>query len=113
MRWRGLHLRDLSKFKPLYDGKTLAGWTTKGNWLPQEDGRTLLMTDTAGLKKESSVQDSVDFYAQRRAEAAIERADVCLLMLDCTSELARGDRKIGKLIEDAVKPVVCVANGAE
>jgi GTP-binding protein len=69
-----------------------------------------MVTDTAGLKKESSVQDSVDFYAQRRAEAAIERADVCLLLLDCTSEIARGDRKIGKLIEDAVKPVVCVAN---
>jgi GTP-binding protein len=54
----------------------------------EKDGRTLMVTDTAGLKKESSVQDSVDFYAQRRAEAAI----------------------IGKLIEDAVKPVVCVAN---
>ncbi|MHC4971621.1 MAG: ribosome biogenesis GTPase Der [Planctomycetota bacterium] len=76
----------------------------------EKDGRTLMVTDTAGLKKESSVQDSVDFYAQRRAEAAIERADVCLLLLDCTSEIARGDRKIGKLIEDAVKPVVCVAN---
>jgi GTP-binding protein len=76
----------------------------------EKDGRTLMVTDTAGLKKESSVQDSVDFYAQRRAEAAIERADVCLLLLDCTSEITRGDRKIGKLIEDAVKPVVCVAN---
>jgi GTP-binding protein len=76
----------------------------------EKDGRTLLVTDTAGLKRESAVQDSVDFYAQRRAEAAIERADVCLLLLDCTSEITRGDRKIGKLIEDAVKPVVCVAN---
>ncbi|MHC4548934.1 MAG: ribosome biogenesis GTPase Der [Planctomycetota bacterium] len=76
----------------------------------QKDGRELLVTDTAGLKKERSVQDSVDFYAQRRAEQAIRRAEVCLFLLDCTSEITRGDRKIGKLIEDAVKPVVLVAN---
>ena len=76
----------------------------------EKDGRTLLITDTAGLKRESSVQDSVAFYAQRRAEQAIERAEVCLLLLDCTDEITRGDRKIAKLVEDAVKPVVIVAN---
>ena len=40
--WRNLKLRDLSKFETLYSGKDLSGWTTKGNWLPQEDGSLLI-----------------------------------------------------------------------
>ncbi len=76
----------------------------------KKDGRTLLITDTAGLKREASVQGSVDFYAQRRAEQAIKRAEVCVLLLDCTDEITRGDRKIGRMIEESVKPVVIVAN---
>jgi Domain of Unknown Function (DUF1080) len=42
VRWRNLKLRDLSKFKSLYNGKDLSGWTTKGNWLPQKDGSLLI-----------------------------------------------------------------------
>jgi len=76
----------------------------------EKDGRTILVMDTAGLKRERSVQGSVDFYAQRRAEQAIERAEVCLLILDCTEEITRGDRQIARLVEDAVRPVVIVAN---
>jgi GTP-binding protein len=76
----------------------------------EKDGRTVLITDTAGLKRESSVQDSVEFYAQRRAEHAVKRAEVCLLVLDCTDDITRGDRKIASLIEDQVRPVVIVAN---
>jgi GTP-binding protein len=76
----------------------------------EKDGRTILVMDTAGIKRERSVQGSVDFYAQRRAEQAIQRAEVCLLLLDCTEEITRGDRQIARFIEDAVKPVVIVAN---
>jgi len=74
------------------------------------DGKTILLIDTAGLKKEASVSGSVDFYAQRRAEESVERADVALLLLDCTQEISRGDRKIAGFVEDSVKPVVIVAN---
>ncbi len=42
VRWRNLKLRDLSKFTSLYNGKDLSGWTTTGNWLPQEDGSLLI-----------------------------------------------------------------------
>jgi len=76
----------------------------------QKDGRTLLLTDTAGMKKESAVQGSVDFYAQRRAEYAIKRAESILLMLDCTQEITTTDRRIAGMIVDSVKPVVIVAN---
>ncbi len=76
----------------------------------EKDGRTILVMDTAGIKRERSVQGSVDFYAQRRAEQAIQRSEVCLLVLDCTEEITRGDRQIARFVEDAVKPVVIVAN---
>jgi GTP-binding protein len=76
----------------------------------EKDGRTFLIMDTAGLKRERAVQDSVEFYAQRRAEQAIGRADACLFLLDCTDDITRGDRQIARFIEDAVKPVVIVAN---
>ncbi|MEM8885246.1 MAG: ribosome biogenesis GTPase Der [Planctomycetota bacterium] len=76
----------------------------------EKDGRRIRITDTAGIKRESSVQDSVEFYAQRRAEHSIKRADVALLLLDCTDDITKGDRKIASFIEDAVKPVVIVAN---
>jgi len=76
----------------------------------EKDGRTILVMDTAGIKRERSVQGSVDFYAQRRAEQAIGRSEVCLLILDCTQEITRGDAQIARFVEDAVKPVVIVAN---
>jgi len=76
----------------------------------EKDGRRIRVTDTAGFKREASVQDSVEFYAQRRSEHSIERADVVLLLLDCTDDITKGDRKIASFVEDAVKPVVIVAN---
>lgn len=42
VRWRNIKLRDLSGFKPLYNGADLSGWKTTGNWLPQEDGSLLI-----------------------------------------------------------------------
>lgn len=42
VRWRNIKLRDLSGFKPLYNGENLSGWKTSGNWLPQEDGSLLI-----------------------------------------------------------------------
>ena len=42
VRWRNLKIRDLTKFKSLYNGKNLDGWQTTGNWLPQADGSLLI-----------------------------------------------------------------------
>jgi hypothetical protein len=50
VRWRNLKLRDLSEFKSLYNGKDLTGWTTSGNWIPQSDGRSLLIQPRSGEK---------------------------------------------------------------
>ena len=42
VRWRNLKLRDLSRFKTIYNGRDLTGWKTTGNWIPQDDGSLLI-----------------------------------------------------------------------
>ena len=76
----------------------------------EKDGEAFVVIDTAGIRKERSVQNSVDFYAQRRAERAIRRADVTALVLDATAEIARLDREIAGSAIDGSHPVVFVVN---
>ena len=49
VRWRNVMLRDLSGFRPLFNGKNLDGWQTTGNWLIQGDG-TLMIQPRQGEK---------------------------------------------------------------
>ncbi len=69
-------------------------------------GRDYVVIDTAGLRRKRSVQDSVDFYGQARAERSIRRADVVLLMLDVTRDIATVDKKIADLVITSYKPCV-------
>src|SRR5206468_4746878 len=47
-------------------------------------GRQLIFVDTAGLRRQAKVDESVEFYSTIRTERSIERADVCLLLIDAT-----------------------------
>ena len=74
------------------------------------DGRSFVAIDTAGIRKEKTVHGSVDFYAQRRAEKAMRRANVTALILDATRDVGRLDRKIADYAVRYHQPVVIVAN---
>ncbi len=74
------------------------------------DGRSFVAIDTAGIRKEKTVHGSVDFYAQRRAEKAMRRANVTALVLDATRDVGRLDRKIADYAVRFYQPVVIVAN---
>ncbi len=76
----------------------------------EHDGRSFVVIDTAGIRKERVVHGSVDFYAQRRAEKAMRRADVAALVLDCTTDVARLDRQIADYALTHYHPVVVVVN---
>ncbi|MHC5009514.1 MAG: ribosome biogenesis GTPase Der [Planctomycetota bacterium] len=76
----------------------------------EHDGKAMVLIDTAGIRKERVVQDSVDFYAQRRAERAMRRADVSVLVIDATVDIARLDRRIAAYALDHFHPVVVAAN---
>ena len=57
-------------------------------------GGTLVFIDTAGLRKRSKVEDDIEFYATLRTARAIERADVCVLVVDAKDGLHVQDLRI-------------------
>ena len=75
-----------------------------------KDGKSFVLIDTAGIRKEKAVQNSLEFYAKRRSERAMRRADVTALILDATMDVSRIDRTIAGYATDAHHPVVVVVN---
>ncbi|MCB1075375.1 MAG: ribosome biogenesis GTPase Der [Simkania sp.] len=67
------------------------------------EGETFTFIDTAGIRRKKSEHDVVDKFAAIRTERAIERADVCLLMLDAQEGLSHQDKRIMNQIENAGK----------
>ena len=57
-------------------------------------GHTLVFIDTAGLRKRSKVEDDIEFYSTLRTARAIERADVCVLVVDAKDGMHTQDLKI-------------------
>ncbi|MEW5928921.1 MAG: ribosome biogenesis GTPase Der [Gemmatimonadota bacterium] len=76
----------------------------------QFHGRTLVFVDTAGLRRQSRIDDGVEFYSSIRTERAIERADVCLLLIDATEGIAVQDLKIAEKAWEAGCGLIIVAN---
>lgn len=74
------------------------------------DGRAMVAIDTAGLRKKKSFQDRIEWWAFDRCQRAVERADVCLLMIDATEPVSQVDQQLGHLIGELHKPVVIVVN---
>lgn len=66
--------------------------------------------DTAGLRKKGKVTDDLEFYSALRTIRAIEKADVCILMIDAQSNLEAQDMNIFHQIEKNGKGVVLVVN---
>ena len=66
--------------------------------------------DTAGLRRKSKVDDRVEKFAVMRAQLAIERADVCLIMLDARDGVTDQDTKIAGLAHEAGKASIIVVN---
>ncbi len=60
------------------------------------DGERVCLIDTAGLRRRSRVDDNVEFYSRLRAAAAIQRADVCLLLIDTRDGASNQDFRIGE-----------------
>ena len=74
------------------------------------EGDRICLIDTAGLRRRSRVDDDVEFYSRLRADRAIERADVCALVIDCEAGVTNQDFRIGEQAWDAGCGLVLVAN---
>ena len=57
-------------------------------------GRSIIFVDTAGLRRRGKIDEAVEFYAALRTERAIERADVCVLVVDAADGLHTQDLKV-------------------
>lgn len=73
-------------------------------------GFDVLLIDTAGLRKKSKIDNSIEFYASVRAIRAIEMSDVCMLMLDATRGIEAQDLHIYRIIYENKKGVVVLVN---
>jgi GTP-binding protein len=75
-----------------------AGTTRDAIDLPLEvEGRKLVIVDTAGLRRQAKVTDSVEYYTTLRSQRAVERADVALVVCDAHDGITSQDLRIAEL----------------
>jgi len=66
--------------------------------------------DTAGIRRQSKINDKIEKYSVLRAHMAVERADVCLLMIDATEGITEQDEKIAGIAHESGKGSIIVVN---
>lgn len=76
----------------------------------ESEGRKVLLIDTAGMRKKSSIADAIEFYSQARAFSAIRRAHVVIHMFDITQKISQVDKKIADFCVENGKSVLIVGN---
>lgn len=69
-----------------------------------------ILIDTAGMRKQRRIDDTVEFFSVQRSEDSIERADICVLVLDAESGILEQDKKIAGKITEARKACIIVIN---
>ncbi|MCX5635536.1 MAG: ribosome biogenesis GTPase Der [Planctomycetota bacterium] len=76
----------------------------------EKDGRTIVVIDTAGVRKKSKLSGSIEFYSLVRAMRSISRADVVLFLIDATEPISQVDKKLAKFITEEYKSCILVIN---
>ena len=74
-----------------------------------ENGKFMFI-DTAGIRRKSKVDERIEKFSVMRAQLAIERADVCLIMIDARDGVTEQDTKIAGLAHEAGKASIIVVN---
>ena len=68
------------------------------------------LIDTAGIRRQSRVDDRIEKYSVLRAKMAVERANVCLLVIDAAEGITEQDEKIAGIAHEAGKAVIICVN---
>ena len=66
--------------------------------------------DTAGIRRQAKINDKIEHYSVLRAHMAVERANVCLLMIDAATGITEQDEKIAGIAHEAGKAVIIAVN---
>ena len=89
----------------------IAGTTRDAIDTPFEwDGDKYTLIDTAGIRRKSKIYEDIERYSVIRAIAAIERSDVCLLLIDAVEGLTEQDKKVAGEAHEAGKGIIIVVN---
>jgi GTPase len=89
----------------------VAGTTRDAIDLPMEiDGRRVVIVDTAGMRRQSKVTESVEYYTTLRSQRAVERADVALVICDAHDGVTAQDLRIAELAMKAGSATALVLN---
>jgi GTP-binding protein len=72
--------------------------------------RRIVLVDTAGVRKRTKVEDSVELFGQMRTEASIDRADALILLLEAPRPVSKVELVLGRQIEKSAKPCVIALN---
>ena len=79
------------------------------SYFENQDGKFLLI-DTAGMRKKSKVNDQIEKFSVLRAAMAIERSDVCLIMIDANEGVTEQDTKVAGMAHESGKACIIVVN---
>jgi GTPase len=79
------------------------------SYLETEEGKFILI-DTAGLRRKSKIKEEIERYSVVRTLAAIERADVCILMIDAEDNISEQDEKIIGYAHELNKAIMVIVN---
>ncbi len=78
--------------------------------LLQYHGKNLVFVDTAGLRRQSKIKDSLEYYSVLRTAKVVREADVCLVLVDATEPIHVQDLKVAEQAWEAGAGVILVAN---
>ncbi len=76
----------------------------------ERDGQKYTLIDTAGIRRRSKVEDAVERYSVIRSYGAIERCDVCLVLIDAVTGITEQDTKIAGYAHDEGRASIIVVN---
>ena len=76
----------------------------------ENDSDRYILIDTAGIRRQNKISDNIERYSVLRAKTAVERADVCLIMIDATVGLTFHDERIAGIAHEAGKASIIVVN---
>ena len=76
----------------------------------EKDGKTIVVIDTAGVRKKGKMADSIEFYSYVRVTRSINRADVVLFLIDAAVPVSQVDKKLARFIAEEYKSCIIVVN---
>ena len=74
------------------------------------NGKEYVFIDTAGLRRQNKIYDDIEKYSIIRAKMAIERSDVCVIMIDAEAGVTEQDTKVAGLAHEAGKACILAVN---